>query len=327
MPKVTHPKRGSVGYWPRKKASRPYARVRVWTTTKEAKVLGFAGYKVGMTRVTILDNRPHSPTKGEEVAMPVTILECPPLKILSAMFYKIHPAGTQAVGAVTSRGDKELARKLTLPKDTPGVDFDKMTDYDDVRLLAYTQPKMTGIGKKKPEVFELALGGKKEEKLALAKQLLGKELKVEDVFKAGSFIDIHAVSKGKGFQGPVKRFGVSIRQHKSEKVKRGPGTLGGWKSQQHFMYRVAHAGQMGYHQRTDFNKLVMAISDKPDQVNQTGGFLNYGLVRGTYLIVKGSLTGSRKRLLRLTVALRPNPQVKMDNPQITSLSIKSSQGN
>ena len=54
--------------------------------------------------------------------------------------------------------------------------------------------------------------------------MLGKEIKVEDVFESGVSVDVHGITKGKGFQGTVKRFGVPIRQHKAEKTKRGIGT-------------------------------------------------------------------------------------------------------
>src|SRR3989344_954150 len=98
-------------------------------------------------------------------------------------------------------------------------------------VVVYTQPKLTGIGKKRPEIFEIALGGSIKDKFEYAKQNIGKEIKITDIFKEGELVDIHGVSKGKGTQGPVKRFGISIRSHKAEKTKRGPGSLGGWRGQ------------------------------------------------------------------------------------------------
>ncbi|MCK5630480.1 MAG: 50S ribosomal protein L3, partial [Nanoarchaeota archaeon] len=64
-------------------------------------------------------------------------------------------------------------------------------------------PSLTGIGKKKPEMFEIAVGGNKEDQLNYAKSMLGKEINVADVFKGGQQLDIHAITKGKGVQGPV----------------------------------------------------------------------------------------------------------------------------
>jgi len=47
--------------------------------------------------------------------------------------------------------------------------------------------------------MELALGGKDvSEKLTYAKSLLGKELKMSEVFKAGEFVDTASITIGKG---------------------------------------------------------------------------------------------------------------------------------
>ena len=83
MPKPRAPRRGSLQYWPRKRSKRVFARVRTWNNVKEVKPLGFAGYKVGMTHLLINDNRKTSTTKGIDISCPATIVECPPLKILS----------------------------------------------------------------------------------------------------------------------------------------------------------------------------------------------------------------------------------------------------
>ncbi len=322
-------------YWPRKRARRQYARVRSWFISKEPKLLGFAGYKVGMTHIGFIDNKKTTLTKGEEINSPATIIECPPLKAASIRFYKKNDSGLKIVSEVfAEKLDKELDRKINLPKnikkkigdmsETQSVSehaqkssISDIKDYDDIRILVYTQPKLTGIGKKKAEIFEMALGGEKESKLQYAKTILGKEIPIKDVFKEGQQVDVHAVTKGKGFQGPVKRFGLSIRQHKSEKTKRGPGSLGGWRGQGHIMYRVAHAGQMGYHTRTFFNNWLLKISDKPEEVNQKGGFSHYGIVKNSYILVKGSVAGPIKRLIRMTTSMRTNKKIPTEPPSIT----------
>ncbi|MEA3347310.1 MAG: 50S ribosomal protein L3, partial [Candidatus Auribacterota bacterium] len=171
-------------------------------------------------------------------------------------------------------------------------------------------PGLTGIGKKKPEVFEVALGGKKEEKLNAAKELLGKEVSLKDIFKNGQLLDIHAITKGKGMLGPVKRFGIALKSHRSEKARRNPGSLGGWKGQAHFMYRIAHAGQMGYHQRTGYNKRILKMGEKDDGINPKSGFKHYGLIKNSYIMVKGSVMGPSKRLIRFNNATRLNVRLK-----------------
>lgn len=325
MPKAHSPRHGSMQYWPRKRAKSQIARVRSWADIKESKPIGFAGYKVGMVNVKFEDTRGTSMNKGKTTFWPATIIECPPLSVYAVKFYKNNESVAQVT---TEKLDKNLSRRLKLTKSTkkpktasketdekPAKKKLSITDikedsFDDLRLIVHTNPGQTRIGKKKPEIFEIALGGKNEDKLNAAKELLGKDVNLKDVFKSGEIVDIHAITKGKGFQGPVKRFGIAIRGRKSEKTKRGPGSLGGWKGQAHFMYRIAHAGQMGYHRRTEYNKQILTIEDKDKNINPKSGFNRYGLIKSNYILVKGSVAGPKKRLIRFNHAIRPNRRIK-----------------
>jgi large subunit ribosomal protein L3 len=314
--------------WPRKRAKRQYPRVSRSASSKEAKLIGFAGYKAGMTHVIATDGRKNSMTKGEDISIPVTVLECPPLRIAGVRLYKKSYGRMQPTFDILAKPDKELARKIKVPKKTISTDKldSKPEDYDDIRLLVQTQPKLTGIGKKKPELFETALGGTKEDKIKFAKENLGKEISVKDVFKEGEQVDIRAVTTGRGTQGPVKRFGVKIRARKAEKTKRGPGSLGGWSGQGHVMYRVAFAGQTGYHNRPDYNKIILLVGDDLEAVNPRGGFIRYGNVKNTYLLMKGSLPGPKKRLVRIESPIRPNKKFKDSTFTIQNVSLRSKQG-
>lgn len=303
MPKAHSPRHGSMQFWPRKRAKSEVARVRFWANQKDTKLIGFAGYKVGMAHVMFEDTRDHSLSKGKTVSWPITIVECPALTAFSIKFYKNNISVSQVFA---EKFDKNLQRKYKIPKNKKTIKDIKEDKFDDLKLIVHTNPGLTTIGKKKPEVFEMALGGKKEDKLKAAKELLGKEISLKDIFNVGQIVDIHAITKGKGFQGPVKRFGIGIRRHKSEKTKRGPGSLGGWKGQAHFMYRIAHAGQMGYHQRTEYNKQILKIGDKEDKINPKSGFKHYGIIKNNYIIFKGSIAGPIKRLIRFNRAIRQN---------------------
>jgi large subunit ribosomal protein L3 len=321
MGKAKNPHHGSLQFWPRKRAKRVYARVRSNTSSKDAKPLEFAGYKVCMTHIAVTDNRANSTTKGEEIIYPVTIIECPPIKISSVRFYKNSINGSKVCSEVfAEKLDKELGRKTAVPKKIMNK-IDDIKDFDDVKVTVYTNPKLTSIGRKKPELFEVGLGGSKEDKLKWAKENLGKEVNINDVFQEGQQIDIHAITKGKGFQGPVKRFGVSLKHHKSEKGVRSVGSLGGWTSQGHVMWRVAHAGQMGFHQRTEYNKWLIKIGANPDEVNVKGGFSSYGLVKNPYIIVKGSIAGPPKRLIRFNHAIRSKGKLPKEAPAITYINL------
>ena len=323
MPQIRRPRKGSLQYWPRKRSKRAYARVRAWAKSKEVKPLGFAGYKVGMTHLVINDNRKTSTTKGMDIFCPATIVECPPLKTLSLRFYKNTIKGLKLVSEqFAGNFDKEIKRTLILPKSQKKTNSQEIpTDFDFIRLLVHTMPSLTGIGKKKPEVFEVAVGGNKEEQLNYAKNKLGKEINITEVFKEGQQVDIHAVSKGKGVQGPVKRFGVSLKHHKSEKGQRRVGSLGGWKAQGHIMWRQAKAGKMGYHIRMEHNKWLLKIGNA-NEISKKGGFHNYGIIKNPYILIKGSVIGSKKRLIRLNEAIRFNRSIPNEAPTLQYINLE-----
>lgn len=333
MPTKKHPHRGSMQYWPRKRSHRPLARVRSWNPGSQAKPLGFIAYKAGMTQILATDNRPKSLTKGETISIPSTIIDCPPMNIIGISFYK---NSKKIASILTKKIDQNLKKRLNLPKKTTKniddiKDFDvsetqgvsehtqKFPIFDDLRLIAASQPKLANIGVKKPKMLEIALGGKTEEKLAYAKEHLGKEINVKDVFEDGNFLDVHGITKGRGFQGTVKRYGVQIRQHKSEKTKRGIGNLGAW-TPKRVDYRVPQPGKMGYHLRTEYNKQVIKIGDKPEEVVPKGGLQNYGLIKSNYLLLKGSVAGARKRAVVLVQAVRANPKVSKELPDIKQIN-------
>lgn len=324
MPRTRAPRKGSMQVWPRKRAKRQYARVRTWhhSTRKEALPLGFAGYKAGMTQVVIEDNYSNSITKGQNIVIPVTMIECPPIKVAGVSFYTQNPYGLQQSSSFMLPQNKDLERKLPLHKKAQKIEDIKLDGVVDVRLLVYTQPK-EAVGKKMPELFEIGLGGSVKDKFEYAKQIIGKEIKVQDVLKEGQQVDIHAITKGKGYQGPVKRFGIAIRHHKAEKTKRGPGSLGPWHGRT--MERVAHAGQMGYHQRMDLNKQIIKIEEQASKYNPLGGLVRYGLLTNTLLILRGSIPGPKKRLITFTISYRPNNHFPNQAPKIVSIKTSPQQ--
>ena len=89
MAKRSHPRRGSMAFSPRKRASRPFGHVKSWPTTdaSEVRVQGFAGWKAGMTHILSRDLNPRSPSAGQEVRVPVTVVECPKMRILGVRGY------------------------------------------------------------------------------------------------------------------------------------------------------------------------------------------------------------------------------------------------
>lgn len=309
MPRKHKPRRGSLQFWPRVRAKRIYPKVKAWVDSSDVSLLGFGGYKAGMTHVMVKDNRPNSMTKGESVSWPVTVVECPCMKIFSVRFYKKTFYGLKVVFELFSgKVDKTLSRKVVLPKK---YDYDaklkeiegKLEEFDNIRIVLYTQPGKTDLAKKKPEIFEVGVGGKNvKEKFEYVKGMIGKEIRVSDVIKEGIKVDVHGVTKGKGFQGAVKRFGITLRSHKSEKKRRG-GVLGP-ESPGKILWGAQLPGQMGFHVRTEYNKDVLMIGSDAKKVNPKGGFLRYGIVKNDYLLIKGSLPGPSKRFVRLSLPIR-----------------------
>jgi large subunit ribosomal protein L3 len=92
------------------------------------------------------------------------------------------------------------------------------------------------------------------------------------------------------------------------------------------MYSVARAGQMGYHQRTEYNKRVLKIGKDGKEITPKGGFLRYGLVRGPYMLLAGSVAGTEKRAIKLRFPARPPRNVGEEPVQITQISLESQQG-
>ncbi len=332
MPNKRRPRKGSKAYSPRKRAASQTPRLDSWPEISEGpKLQGFAGYKAGMTHAFVVDYRPKSLTSGQEIQVPVTVLEVPPMKVAAVRVYESTRYGLRTVGEVWSNSlNSELSRRLPIPKNyDPEKAWNDLSksDIDDVRVLTYTQPKLvSGVPKKVPELMETRIGGGTiEERLEYAKSLLGKEVSVSDFVKDGGIIDVSAITKGKGFQGAVKRWGIKLLHHKNSKHRRLVGNLGP-KRPGYVRPTVPQGGQMGYHQRTEFNKRVLKIGEKGEEITPKGGFLNYGDIKNNYVLIHGSVPGPTKRLIRLRDPVRPNGTMLKEAPNITYVSIQSKQG-
>jgi len=288
-----------------------------------------------MTHVTMTDTAKNSPTEGMEISTPVTILEAPPVVVMGIRAYRNTDRGIKVMTDVMAPElDAELARKITIPKESNSEARlkelkDKLDQVADIRVLIHTNPKSASVPKKKPELLECGLGGTSvEAKLEYAEGVLGKEVRPEETFSDGEHTDAVAVTKGKGFQGVIKRWGVRIQYGKAARSSKGRhvGSIGPW-SPERTMWTVPMAGQMGYHQRTEYNKKILRIGEAKDagDINPDGGFVKYGLVKNDFIMVKGSLPGPSKRLVMLRKAVRPHG--KQDNaPQISYISTASQQG-
>lgn len=379
--KHSAPRHGSLGVRPRKRASDIVPRVRSWpeVSSDNPVLLGFVGYKAGMTHALIIDDRPNSFTSGKEIFVPLTVLETPPVIVLAARAYKYTVSyGYRTVGEVwrdpsealnslfelfsdnpfifkDTVSKEEMIKNLImkyfkgLRKRIPGLvkpdeaskyrykfiekdwesRFDKLFsgDIDDVRVIVSTVPVITGIGKKKPELIEIRIGGGKhvDKRIEYVRKILGSYVTIFDVFKPGQFVDVIGVTKGKGFQGVIKRFGVKElpRWHKHRKGSRkigsrspGIGTLS----------TTPQPGQMGFHRRTEYNKRIILMGERGYEITPAGGFVGYGIVRSHFIALQGSVVGPRKRLIVLRYPIRTPPWNPEAAPKIVYLSLVSKQG-
>ena len=83
MPTRKSPRKGSLQFWPRKRADKFLPRVN-WNAISSGKnIKGFICYKAGMASASVKDMTSDSMTKNKEIIIPVTILECPSMKIFS----------------------------------------------------------------------------------------------------------------------------------------------------------------------------------------------------------------------------------------------------
>ena len=328
------PKHGSLAYLPRQRAKKPTARIRYWPKIESdsPRLLGFTSYKAGMTHIFTIEDRKRSPNFGKEVMRAATILETPPILICGIRTYQKTPYGLKNVTeAWMKEAPASLDRLLVLPDEFNTEAMlqkiqETIASTDVVRVITATQPTQTSLSKKKPETMEVQIGGGNvQEQFDYAKQLLGKTVTPEEVFKEGQFIDVAGVTVGKGWQGPVKRWRVTKLQHKGKKTKRGIATLGPW-NPHHLMYSIPRAGQMGYHQRIEYNKRILKIGKDGKDVTVKGGYIRYGEVNGPYVIISGSISGTEKRLIRLRVPARPPTDVPEAPPQLTHISVESPQG-
>lgn len=302
MGKHATPRHGSLQFYPRKRANRILPSVN-WNaiSKKEPSLLGFLGYKVGMMSAYVRDNTPNSLSKGQRITIPVTIIECPTIKIFSTRFYK----DGKVVGEILNHNlDKELKRKIKLPKQSNKKIEDFKKEFDDVKVIVYSQVKKTGI-KKSPDILEIALSGNKDEKLNFIKNNLSKEISIREVIKEG-IVDVRGVTIGRGLQGTIKRFGLTLKAHKSEKGQRTLGSGGPWHPSR-VDFHQPRAGQMGFFTRVVYNNKIVYFGDiKEKDINPQEGFKHFGKVKNDYIIIRGSVQGPVKRQLILTYPLRPS---------------------
>jgi large subunit ribosomal protein L3 len=128
------------------------------------------------------------------------------------------------------------------------------------RASLLTRPAKGHFAKAKVEpgrgLWEFRLDDKDADKYAV-----GAEIKVDDVFKVGQIVDVAGVSKGKGFQGTIKRhhFTMGDATHGNSLSHRAPGSIGQRQTPGRVFPGKKMAGHMGAVNRSAMNLEVVSI--------------------------------------------------------------------
>lgn len=310
--KHSQPRRGSLAYLPRKRAGRLDGRVRTWPQEEGGKphIQAHAGFKAGCVQLVSIDDREHTPNHGKQLVSLGTVLATPPATVIGVRGYTKGTEGQSAAFDIYAKEiPKKIAKYVNLKSNPETEERAKKMIHRIHKLfvLLAVTPDKVGTGQKAPYVFEAGVdGGTNTEQLDYAVDLLGKQINVSQVFETGAEIDVAAITKGKGWQSVIKRYGAKRKQHKSRKSVREIGSLGPI-SPQYVMYTVPRAGQMGFHQRTEYNKRIMIMENTKDtkhKINPDGGYNHFGMVDGDYVIVKGSVPGTIRRMIKLRSPMR-----------------------
>lgn len=326
--KHSAPRRGSLAYLPRGRAKSFESRIRTWPDINGEKpvLLGFAGFKAANIHVITIDDREKTPNFGKPLFNSATIISTPPVKIIGFRGYQKTPYGLRSSFDVfTSELPKEMDRKIRtrqVPLETAlNRAQQKIDEISVLMAIGAVIPRNAGLSQKKPFVFEIGVGGGDiKSQFDYLKDLIGKEVKFKDLFQIGSYVDVSAITKGKGIEGPITRWGVKKKQHKSRKTVRALGTLGPI-SPAVIMYTVPRAGQRGLHQRLEYNKRILMIGStevEKQQLLLPNGFDHFGVMKGDYVVIKGSVPGAVKRLVKIRYPVRAKTS-KVVEPKIVEV--------
>ena len=324
----SQPRRGSLAYLPRGRAQSMEARIRTWPkiNSEEPKLLGHAGFKAGCVQLVSTDDREKTPNAGKQLVSLGTVIVTPPMYIIGIRGYSKNIDGSHVAFDIYANDLPKLFSKILKVKTKENA-IEKaeksLRKIHELVAIVGIIPRKAKLEQKKPYVFEVGVqGGEIEKQFAFVKDLLGKEVKIDQVFESGTTVDTAAITKGKGWEGPITRWGVKKKQHKSRKSVREVGSLGPI-SPQYVMYTVPRAGQRGFHQRTEYDKRIMIMSNTEKNefnVNPEGGFKHFGYVNGDFIILKGSVPGTYRRLIKLRSQIR-NVTSKIVKPNILEVVV------
>ena len=132
----------------------------------------------------------------------------------------------------------------------------------------------------------------------VASYSVGQEIKA-DVFKAGDYVDVTAVSKGKGYAGVIKRhnFGMQPRTHGQSDRMRARGSSGG-QGPQKVLKGMRMSGHLGSEYVTIQKLLVVNVDPEKN-----------------LMLIKGSVPAVKTGTLLISGTLKKVPIVHEEKPK------------
>jgi large subunit ribosomal protein L3e len=300
------------------------------------------GFKSGMTHIIRDVNKPGSKAHKKEICEPVTIIETPPMVVVGVVGYIKTPRGLRSLGTVfTEHLSEEVRRsfyknwyrsknrkaftkyikKYADGKKVISAELEAIKKHCSiVRVLCHTLiRKISGLGHRRAQLIEIQVnGGTVADKVDFAYMFFEKAVTIESIFQTNQTIDVISITKGKGTQGVLSRWGVTRLPRKTHRGLRKVACIGAWHPSA-VKWTVARAGQKGFHHRTEINKKIYRIGkagqdshrastdyDVVDKdISPMGGFPHYGIVNNDFLVLKGSVPGSVRRPVTLRHSLFP----------------------
>jgi len=184
--------------------------------------------------------------------------------------------------------------------------------------------KKLKLRQKKAHLSEIQInGGDVAAKVDFGYELFERKIPVDTVFSKDEMIDVVAITKGHGYEGVITRWGVTRLPRKTHRGLRKVACVGAWHPAR-VKFSVARAGQNGYHHRTEMNKKIYRIGqgskaagDEKGKfgefvsnattdhdltvkaITPVGGFPHYGEVNEDFVMLKGGVPGTKKRVITL----------------------------
>jgi large subunit ribosomal protein L3e len=238
-------------------------------------------YKAGMTHILRELNKPGSKLHKKEIVEAVTILEAPPMIAVGLVGYVETPRGLRTLTTVWAQHLSDQVKRVFYKnwyrskkkaftsyasrvaeadnKDMAN-ELERMKKFCQViRLVCHTDMKKLKLRQKKAHMAEIQInGGDTAAKVAWGLALFERQIPVDTVFNKNEMVDSIAITKGRGYEGVVTRWGVTRLPRKTHRGLRKVACIGAWHPAR-VKFSVARAGQNGYHHRTELNKKIYRI--------------------------------------------------------------------